>query len=565
MNWIGVGYVAPRLISILSAFGCFLLIYLIVKKEYRNPIPGLLAAGIYAACYRFTGVWMDLSKVDSLFMLFILAGFLTSLGKPGKAQMVVSGVLFALAYFTKQLALPLVLVWAPISLILSRGKTWPIWLITLALSALAFWGLDAYSQGWFSFYTFKTLSVHPRVSDWGIFWRLILSKMWPSFLLLLTILALQGRFFSSRLKPPEKTWVYLGYTAGLLATSWSIYLKIWTYTNDLMPACAGMAIISGLGVGALSAGKLSASSPEPEQPNRKLIFPQAAALILICLQFGLLLYNPLELIPTGRLERKAQKMVQKVHDLPGEVLSFNRGYINEQAGKTTYLHSAAYADVITGHFTPGSESYSRQQATLTMFNQALAEQKFNWIATDIPESFWLPYYVRTGDFIQDKDVRYPGRISQMAPSSLFSRNPIVYGGELPLNNPTYNDLFDEGWGEPQANGGRMISERAEVEIALASSTEYELFVRVQPSCDHGMPRFERIQVFWNSGPLGSVTFQSCATHMGKFVILRGWLRENALNRLTFQLPSAPGSQAESAADVASPDAAEISTLRFIQK
>jgi len=162
-------------------------------------------------------------------------------------------------------------------------------------------------------------------------------------------------------------------------------------------------------------------------------------------------------------------------------------------------------------------------------------------------------------------LMYPGRNSQMAPNSLYSRNPVVYGGELPLNNQVFNDLFDEGWSKPQENDGRMISERAVVMVALDRSTDYELSVQVQPSCYRGEPRYEMVEILWNSRPIGRTIFRSCARHSGVFAILQGRLRENTLNSLAFQLSAAPGSQAESASGASSPFAAEISTLRFIQK
>ncbi len=56
---------------------------------------------------------MDLAKVDSLFMLLILAAFYTSRAQSGVIMAVISGVLFALAFFTKQLALPVILIFAP--------------------------------------------------------------------------------------------------------------------------------------------------------------------------------------------------------------------------------------------------------------------------------------------------------------------------------------------------------------------------------------------------------------------------------------------------------------------
>ena len=177
MKIMGIGFTAPRLISILSTAGCFLLIYLIVRDNDDRPIPGIIAAGIYAACFALTGAWMDLAKVDPLFMLLILAARYTSRAQSRVTMGIISGVLFALAFFTKQLALPIILIFAPYSMVFSRGKTWLIWLTTFTLGISAWLIMDYSSQGWFSFYTLKALTGHTLVSDWLTFWRLLFSKL----------------------------------------------------------------------------------------------------------------------------------------------------------------------------------------------------------------------------------------------------------------------------------------------------------------------------------------------------------------------------------------------------
>ncbi len=90
---------------------------------------------------------MDLAKVDSLFMLLILAAFYTSQAQAGVFMALISGALFVLAYFTKQLALPVILIYAPIALVISRGKNRLIWLSAVALGMSSLVGHGLFQPG----------------------------------------------------------------------------------------------------------------------------------------------------------------------------------------------------------------------------------------------------------------------------------------------------------------------------------------------------------------------------------------------------------------------------------
>ena len=117
MSIVGVGFTAGRLVSILSSIGIFILLYGIVKTKTRSKIAGLISAGIYASAYRFTGAWMDLTKTDSLFLLLILIAFFVDQKYASRRGRIISGVVFVLAYYTKQVALPIILIYAVFSVL----------------------------------------------------------------------------------------------------------------------------------------------------------------------------------------------------------------------------------------------------------------------------------------------------------------------------------------------------------------------------------------------------------------------------------------------------------------
>ena len=48
---------------------------LIFRLNRASRTAGLVAAGLYAASYRFSGAWMDIARADSLFLFLILGAF----------------------------------------------------------------------------------------------------------------------------------------------------------------------------------------------------------------------------------------------------------------------------------------------------------------------------------------------------------------------------------------------------------------------------------------------------------------------------------------------------------
>jgi hypothetical protein len=562
MKWMGIGFAAPRLISILSTSGCFLLIYLIVHKDDDHPIPGIIAAGIYAASFALTGDWMDLAKVDSLFMLLILAAFYSSLARSGAVMSVISGILFALAYFTKQLALPVILVFAPISMVISRGKTWLIWLTASTLGIGAFLIMDYSSQGWFSFYTLQAISGHTLVSGWLTFWRLLLSKMWPATLLILIFLFFsQEEARSKKWQWSEHTWHCLGFSLALILTSWSIFFKIWTYNNDLMPACAGIAILSGIGAREFfSRGRYNLDFPKQARPSL-----ETAIISLLVIQFVCLVYNPIELIPDSKTYQKTEKFIARLQSLPGEVFSFSHGFVNYLAGKTTYLHATPLSDVTIGTFPLDSDSYQRQKAAKQVFNQAFTGQLFDWVVLDKFQPSWLPYYIQVGNFMRETEANYPGRNSPIIPQVLLTKNPLARGGELALDEARLNGMFSQGWSASQAGERWANGIHATLLIALERQAGYELQITARPVCPGGEIGVDRMQILWNSRPLGELAFTSCASMTGVYTIPAGRLRDQNYNQLSFEFHRSIITNAVLHESTSEQKAARFSSIIFLRK
>jgi hypothetical protein len=562
MKWMGIGFSAPRLISILATSGCFLLIYLIVNKDDDHPIPGIIAAGIYAASFALTGAWMDLAKVDSLFMFLLLAAFYTSRARPGAIMAVISGTLFVLAYFTKQLALPVMLIYAPISMVISRGKNRLIWLTAIILGTIAWLLMDYSSQGWFSFYTLKALTGHTLVSGWLTFWRLLLSRLWPATLLVLIFLVFrQGKVWPWQWHFPEHTWQSLGFSLALVLTSWSIFFKIWTYNNDLMPACAGMAILAGL----VAREYFLQGQPGRSFPRQAGSSIETAILGLLAIQFICLTYNPIEMIPNNKTYQKTEKFIERLGSLPGEVFSYSHGFVNYLAGKTTYLHATPLADVTISAFPPDSDSYQRQKEANQAFNQAFTGQLFDWVILDKFQPAWLPYYIQVGNFMRETEANYPGRASPIIPQVLLAKNPLARGGKLALDDARLNEMFSLGWSEFQAGERWANGANAILLVALGRGSNYELKLTARPYCTGGKLVVDKMQVLWNARALGELTFSSCASMTAIYTIPELRLRDQDYNRLSFEFHRAIQTKAVLHDSTSEQKAVCFSEFIFVQK
>jgi hypothetical protein len=559
MKWIGTAFIAPRLISILSTLGCFLAIYVIVKKAAHHPLAGIIAAGIYAATFQLTGLWLDLAKVDSLFMLFVLLAYLTSRQSQNKLLLLVSGVLFALAFFTKQLAFPLVLLLAPISLLTERGKTWPVWATTLVMVFGVYAGSDRLTGGWFSFYTIRTILAHPRVAGWWPFWQALLPRMWP--LLLIAIILLSDRSYlsihHSKVNLRER-WNLYGFIAALILTSWSIYFKVWTYRNDLIPACAGLAILGGLAAGDL----ITRTQANPSIEKRGPSFTHLLVVILLFAQFVTLIYNPKEVLPDDKIYRKSERIVQRLQSLPGEVLIFSHGTVAFLAGKTSYLNSTPLGDVFAARFSPGTDAAIRKTRTENTLNGAISDQIFDWIVVDEVRAGWLPYYLAAGNFVRDNGAHYPGRTAEKIPRHLLSKNPVAKGGDLPLADRRYDGLFVEGWAEPSKTSRGIEQLSASLKIALVDERSYRMWVEAIPLCSSGQPAMDAIVLNWDGLEIGRIYFRTCQPISGWFVIPAESIRGKAYSDIRFDLRPNPDSSHDSGLN--SGPLVEILTLRFAE-
>jgi hypothetical protein len=500
---LGYGFFAPRLLSIIASLGIFFMLYLIVRGDGAHPAAGFLAAGVMAASFRFTGAWLDLVKTDALFVFFLLAACYMGQKYTNKGGMVASGLLFVLAYYTKQLALVIIIALGISSLVETRGRSWIRWLTICVVGFLVLLIADRTTNGWFSFYSIDALTYHNWEGDILTFVKNILQTYWPALLIGIVYIAL-SHIDVIKLKFPGKMWQNLSLVIATLVASASVFLKSWTYDNGYIPAAAGISVLIGLGFDRI----LRYESLSTRQLSLTLLKIGAVGLVL--LQFLFLAYNPIQQLPTIKDRQAAQSFVEMVKSLPGEVLIFNHGYYDTLAGKNSYLHSSWLGDIYQASLqTENKADALHAKMVMEVFSQAIASQRFDSIIVDDNPDQFLPYYIVSNEpLIMDQDVFFPVTGAHSRPDALLVKNPVLHGGALPLIDSNFRSSFIQGW-QIYQNELWASDQQSVVRIALEQGHEYQIKITLQPACSGLQPNFDGLSTKWNNQPFGTMRFISC--------------------------------------------------------
>ena len=356
----GLGYVPLRLVAIASTLGCFAVIFSLVRREIGTLLPALAAVGLFAALYPAAGTWFDLARVDMLYLLVALA--VVSIVRFGRGVRVgvFAGVVFVLAFLTKQSALlalsPLVIY----SLYYKRrfGVTFAATGFGLVGASLLL--LQVTSDGWFLYYVFELPTMHPTKGR-----RLL--TFWTRDLLRPLALAAAvavGYVLSAIGRGRTEIGVFYGLLlVGFVGSSWQARLHTGGAENTLIPAYAALAIGFGLGV----AGALRAASEYGDRsPDCSPTIGRSVVLIAVLLQFTALLYVPGAHVPTSDEFDRAERSIEAVESMREPVFSPVYPYMAVAAGHEPTAHKMALVDVLRAEPHPERRALrGRLSRTLT--------------------------------------------------------------------------------------------------------------------------------------------------------------------------------------------------------
>ena len=101
----GTGFVSLRLVSIVASLVLLAALAKLADRETKDPVAAVVAAGLFAACYRISGAWLDIAREDTLCIALLFCGLVVARDARTGRRGVAAGALVSLSFLTKQVAL----------------------------------------------------------------------------------------------------------------------------------------------------------------------------------------------------------------------------------------------------------------------------------------------------------------------------------------------------------------------------------------------------------------------------------------------------------------------------
>jgi hypothetical protein len=321
-----------RVVSLLSTGVSASLIYFIARREGGEQWIAIASAGLFIGGYRVTGLWYDLAQVDSMFIALSLAGITIAIYSRGNGKlMLASGVLLALAFFTKPNAL-LFGFGVAIYLLFSDGRR-AIWYLIPFLGAVVIlvYILNSSTQGWFWFYAIALTSNDPfEAGRFANFFPLELfgGMIGPAGCLVASLYVAVRAASRVRFRHlvTDRPWLYMILTGVL--TSWIARASSGSTLNDLMPAYTLLCIAPALLLREWSA-TLDAFSAAPVTIGTVELMVALSVLF----QFSVGAYNPLHYVPTVETKANGDQFINRIRTIEGDVNVMMHPYYALRAGK----------------------------------------------------------------------------------------------------------------------------------------------------------------------------------------------------------------------------------------
>jgi 4-amino-4-deoxy-L-arabinose transferase-like glycosyltransferase len=374
-----VGFFPLRLISFSASLGILALIFLFVLRETRDRWWALAAVSLFAATYKLSDAWLDLARIDSLFLLLILLFAYLVRFHPTRMAYAAAALVLLLAMLTKQSAL---LIAMPILAyaVWFEKPNWP-WLLgpATALVGGSLWLLNALHHGWYKYYIFDLTGqrwmekvIGRRIAG---FWTDDMLKP----LAVAALLFLAFLFSEAGAEKKKRLFFYLAFAGGMIGTAWFSRLEYGAYGNALLSAHALLAI--GFGLALARFWQVPGSTAAAAFPRQNLFL-----LVVGLVQFTLLAYNPLLFVPNAADRKAGDHLVETLAGIPGDVMVPGHGFLPYLAGKPRYAHEVAVKNLTRIDRGPVREKLEKE------FNDAIAARRFSALILDKHD--WLKPLLR---------------------------------------------------------------------------------------------------------------------------------------------------------------------------
>jgi hypothetical protein len=250
---VGPSLYAARIFSLLCVLGAALTVGLTVRRHTKSWTASFFGGMLVFCCYGLTGQWLEQVRSDALMLLLLALGTSLADRAVSRNRMPIGGlVVLLLAVFTKQAA-----IFAPAAVALflwfRSRRTAIIWGASFAACALAiFVAMEAWSGGWFSFYTIKVpfsagmefSKINLASTFFGSVWILL----WGALAVAISGEA-RKRAGLEEASPGIVLWAWT--LGGALVFSFVQSLKWGAALNAFVPLIPALAVLGGISLDAL--------------------------------------------------------------------------------------------------------------------------------------------------------------------------------------------------------------------------------------------------------------------------------------------------------------------------
>lgn len=390
----GIGFTPLRLVSFISSLGSLLLIFLFVKRETDNRFAASLASFLFCATYRLSDTWLDIARVDSLFLFLLLWSFYIIRFRETARWNFFAGVLAALAILTKQIALVATLPIMIYSLLTDRRRSVPFVATTIVLTAVSHFLLE---RTYGSLYRYYTVNL-PRHHELA---RKYLLSFWTNDLFLPLSIALILAvlyFYVQHVRGRRSEFLfYLFAGIGMIGAAWISKVHLGSYNNVLLPAYSMVAVLFGLGFH-------TARELVRREPLNRYPFATTLLFLSCIIQFAELVYDPFKQLPSPEDRRAGRYLIETVSRIEGEILIPFHPYYATMAGKQSCAHHMAVRDVLRG-----GESSARDEL-IRDIEERLGSRRYNAVVLDTESWDFLdalePHYGDPVAIFEDESVFY---------------------------------------------------------------------------------------------------------------------------------------------------------------
>jgi hypothetical protein len=363
---VGPGLFPMRLVSFLSSLGCFFLIYRLVRRETSSSFCALLSSGLFLASFRVTDYWLDLARVDSLFLVLMLAAVYVARFQTRLLGIFVSSLLFALAILTKQ---PALLVALPLGVYFALIG-WKEFAVFAAPGGSVVAAFTAYMNhrtgGLYNFYLFDVPGTFFTVKSMlFLFWtRHVFTEFGIACALALF-------YISSRSSRDERRagLFYFLVCGGALTSSWIHSFGWGSGPNGRLPSYAVLCVLFGLGADALMR-RCAILAPGDRRLYENTLYG------VLTIQFLILFYNPIAVIPHASDREAGWNLVARLAAAGGPVYVPIHSHLPVLAGQLGTLHAMNMRAIAMTH---------RPELTAPLLQevkQAIREKRFRMIVLD---------------------------------------------------------------------------------------------------------------------------------------------------------------------------------------